>query len=71
MTRAALLLCLALTACDTGATHRMHACRQEAGPQPLAGSDVFGIAGALAAHQDPERRAWDDRVNQCVREARR
>ena len=67
----ALLLCLLLTACDTGAMHQMHACRSSAGPEPMAGADLFGIAGALMAHQDPDRRTWDDRVNECMREANR
>lgn len=66
-----LILCLLLTACDTGAMHRMHTCRQEAGPEPMAGASVFGVVGLLVAHQDPERRAWDDRVNACFREAMR
>lgn len=71
MTRLTLLVCFFLTACDPVAAHRMIVCRHEAGPQPMAGSDLFGIAGALMAHQDPERAAWDERVSQCIREARR
>ena len=67
----AILLCLALTACDMEAGRRMVACRHEAGPQPLAGSDLFGIVGMVAAHQDPTRRAGDDRGNQWFSEARR
>lgn len=67
----AIALCLLLTACDTGAMQRMHTCRETAGPEPMAGADLLGIVGLLAAHQDPERRAWDDQVNRCMREARR
>lgn len=64
-------LCFALAACDTGAMRRMSDCQKQAGRQPLAGAGLFGVAGLIAAHQDPERAAWDERVNQCVREAKR
>jgi hypothetical protein len=66
MTRA-LILCLFLTACDT----RAMTCRSSAGPEPMAGADLLGIGGMLAAHQNPERRDWDERVRICMKEARR
>lgn len=71
MIRITIALCLLLTACDTGAMQRAHTCRETAGPEPMAGAALFGIVGLIAAHQNPERRAWDDQVNQCMRKARR
>ena len=66
-----LLLCLALTACDTGAMHRYTDCRNAAGPEPHSAAGLFGPIGLLAANRDPIEHAWNDRLNTCMKEARR
>jgi hypothetical protein len=71
MSRIPILLCLLLSACDTGAMHRTMACRSQAGPEPYPMAGLGGIAGLMAENSTPEGHAWNERVNECVREARR
>ena len=47
--------------------HAMVDCRSQAGPEPDAVADLFGAAGCMASGQDPEREAWNKRVDQCFR----
>jgi hypothetical protein len=59
----------ALSACS-GMADRFHtsqSCQQQAGPKPYPAAEVFGLVGALVAESQPERQAWDDRVQSCMK----
>jgi hypothetical protein len=60
----ALLSSLVLTGC---AGARFDQCREAAGPKPEANSEILlGPLGALVTMADPERRAWNHRVHECM-----
>lgn len=58
---------LALSGCGPGSNYAIdHGCRQEIGPEPSAGLELFGVLGAVAMLSDPEHQAWEERRETCV-----
>lgn len=45
-------------------------CRNEAGPEPGAGYQLFGLAGAAVEESQPDWQAWDQRRQACVQRAK-
>lgn len=63
-----IILVLAAVAVLSGCAgyNRSMACRDEAGPKPYSGADLFGAAGNLVVSQTDARQQWYQRVDQCI-----
>ena len=64
------LLCLILLVlAGCGPRFEAHqACTKAAGPAPYAMSSMFGAVGSLVAEAQPERQAWNTKVERCMTE---
>jgi hypothetical protein len=69
MTRILLVVALILLS-GCAEFNRQHTCRLESGHEPYAAAHLFGLAGDLVAHSDPEWQEWNSRRQACVAEKR-